>query len=59
MTLAEMAKELQNEAVSSEVLELRRMRKFIATDNYEEMNGRWAEVARMEDEGEKFMLEGG
>ena len=58
MTLAEMAKELQHEAVSSEVLELRRMRKFIATHNYEEMNGRWAEVARMEVDGEKLTLEG-
>ncbi|WP_312070392.1 hypothetical protein [Anaerotignum propionicum] len=58
MSLAEMAKQLQGEAISPEVKELRRMRKFIAVHDYNEMNGRWAEVARMEVSGEKGTLEG-
>lgn len=58
MSLAEMAKKLQGETIPPEVLELRRMRKFIADHDYDEMNGRWAEVARMEAQGEKSTLEG-
>ncbi|WP_304509991.1 hypothetical protein [Anaerotignum sp.] len=58
MTLAEFAKQMQQETISPEIQELRRMRKFIATHNYDEMNGRWAEVARMEADGEKATLEG-
>ncbi|MDD3394874.1 MAG: hypothetical protein PHG19_09575 [Anaerotignum sp.] len=58
MTLAEMAKQMQHETVSPEIQELRRMRKFIAAHNYEEMNGRWAEVARLEANGGRDTVEG-
>lgn len=58
MTLAEMAKEMQQETASAEIQELRRMRKFIAAHNYEEMNGRWAEVAKLEASGGRDTVEG-
>lgn len=58
MTLAEMVKQMQQETVSPEIQELRRMRKFIAVHNYDEMNGRWAEVARLEENGGKETIEG-
>ncbi len=57
MTLAEMAKQMQQETISPEVQELRRMRKFIAVHDYNEMNGRWAEVARMLAKGEELTFE--
>lgn len=58
MALADIAKKLQTDGVSPEVLELRRMRKFIALHDYDEMNGRWAEAAQMQDAGEQETLEG-
>jgi hypothetical protein len=53
-----MAKEMRQETASAEIQELRRMRKFIAAHNYEEMNGRWAEVARLEANGGRESVEG-
>ncbi len=58
MSLSDIARKLQSEGVSPEVLELRRMRKFIAIHNYDEMNGRWIQVAQMQAQGYALTLEG-